>query len=267
LVNYIDYNGSINIRNNSENLEDSNGRAIWALGYFLSKDIFEKQLADKAKRCMQKALQHVERISSPRAMAFAIKGFYYYSRNNHDREISKLIDMFAKRLLACYNKVADKKWHWFEEYLTYANALLPEAMLFAWKATGNNSYRIIAKATFDFLLSTIFKEDRIKVISNKGWFHKSRKPTEGFGEQPIDVAYTIMALDLFYSELKEPQYINKLTIAFDWFLGRNHLNQIIYTSITGGCYDGLEKNSVNLNQGAESTISYLLARLVKEKYV
>lgn len=264
--NYVDYNGNFNILNNSENLEDSNGRAIWSLGFLLSKNIFDKQLIDKAKKYMQIALQNVEHITSPRAMAFIIKGLYFYSKNNNDREISRLINRFAERLVGCYNKVANKDWQWFEEYLTYANAVLPEAMLCAWKTTGKNSYRVIAKATFDFLLGTTFKEGRIKVISNKGWFYKNQKPTEDVGEQPIDVAYTILALDLFYSELSDNKYINKLNIAFDWFLGRNHLNQVIYNRVTGGCYDGVEKDGVNLNQGAESTLSYLLARQTKEKY-
>ncbi len=265
-INYVEYDGSINVRNNTENLDDANGRAIWSLGYFLSKNIFKRKLAKKAKQCMQNALNNVEYINSPRAMAFIIKGLYYYNLDKGDKEISSLTKMFAERMLENFSKVADKKWHWFEEYLTYANALLPEAMLFAWKTTGNISYHIIAKATFDFLLSVIFKDGRIKVISNNGWFHKRRKPKESFGEQPLDVACTIVALDLFYSELGETQYINKLNIAFDWFLGLNHLNQIIYNMATGGCYDGLEKESVNLNQGAESTISYLLARLTVEKY-
>jgi hypothetical protein len=52
---------------------------------------------------------------------------------------------------------------------------------------------------------------------------------------------------------------------FTWFLGNNHLNQIIYNPCTGGCYDGLEDHYVNLNQGAESTVSYLMARLTMEK--
>jgi len=265
-INYVEEDGSINIRNNFENLEDANGRVIWALGYFLSENIFEKPMLDKAKKCMLKALRNIEYIHSPRSMAFIIKGLYYYNLKRDDEKLIELIHLFTGRLLENFNKVADKNWYWFEEYLTYANALLPEAMLYAWKATGNISYHIIAKATFDFLLSKIFIDDRLKVISNNGWFHKRRKNRDGFGEQPIDVAYTIMALDLFYSDLGEPQYLTKLNIAFDWFMGLNHLNQIIYNPATGGCYDGLEKDGVNLNQGAESTISYLLARLTMENY-
>lgn len=265
-INYVEYDGSINARNNFENLEDANGRAIWALGYFLSKDIFKKPLVDKAEKSIKNALKVVEDIYSPRAMAFIIKGLYYYNLKKEDENVIDIIKIFTNRLLDNFNKVADKNWHWFEEYLTYANALLPEAMLYAWKATGNISYHIIAKATFDFLLSKIFKDGRIKVISNDGWLHKNGGDNNGFGEQPIDVAGTIMALDLFYSELGEPQYLTKLNMAFDWFMGLNHLHQIIYNPATGGCYDGLEKDGVNLNQGAESTVSYLFARLVMKKY-
>ena len=151
---------------------------------------------------------------------------------------------------------------WFESYLTYANSLLPEAMLCAWLVTGEPVYKEIARTSFDFLLSKIFITDSIKVISNKGWLYKEEiAPITIGGEQPIDVAYTILALKKFYDVFKDEDYKKKMETAFNWFLGNNHLHQVIYNPCTGGCYDGLEENYVNLNQGAESTISYLLARL------
>lgn len=265
-INYVEKDGSASIRNRVENTEDAYGRAIWALGYFLSKNLFGDPLVDKAEKCIQKALENIQDINSPRAMATSIKGLYYYNQKRDDKKLVELINIFADRIIAGFNSVADKKWCWFEEYLTYANAILPEAILYAWKATGNINYHIIAKSTFDFLLSKIFKGNRIQVISNSGWLHKKRKYQGSYGEQPVDVAYTIMALDLFYSDLCEPQYLVKLNTAFDWFMGLNHLNEIIYNPVTGGCYDGLEKECVNLNQGAESSITYLLARLTMEKY-
>jgi hypothetical protein len=136
-------------------------------------------------------------------------------------------------------------------------------MLCAWLATGEVIYNEIAKSSFDFLLSKTFKDKNIKVISNKNWLHNkegSLTITNG-GEQPIDVAYTILALSKFYESYKEVEYLHKMVSSFNWFLGNNHLHQIIYNPCTGGCYDGLEENYVNLNQGAESTISYLMARL------
>jgi hypothetical protein len=133
---------------------------------------------------------------------------------------------------------------------------------------GNPLYKEIAKESFDFLLQKTFKNNTIKVISNKGWMHNNgavHHDTTG-GEQPIDVAYSIMALSKFYDVFGEANYLDKIQIAFDWFLGKNHLHQIVYNPCTGGCYDGLEEDYINLNQGAESTVSYLMARLTMEKY-
>ena len=164
-----------------------------------------------------------------------------------------------------YRGVSTEDWQWFEEYLTYANALLPEAMLLASECTKSELFKDVAHKSFDFLLSTTFKEDKINVISNKGWHHKG-KDKNHFGEQPIEIAYTILALHTFYKKYQSSDYLAKMRIAFNWFLGENHLHQIIYNPSTGGCYDGLEELQTNLNQGAESTVSYLLSRLVIEKY-
>lgn len=103
------------------------------------------------------------------------------------------------------------------------------------------------------------------MISNIGRHHEGQEKKR-FGEQPIEFAYTILALDTFYETYKEIKYLNHLKATFNWFLGENHLQQIIYNPCTGGCYDGLEEHHVNLNQGAESTVSYLLSRLTLEKY-
>jgi hypothetical protein len=164
-----------------------------------------------------------------------------------------------------YLKEESKEWQWFEGYLTYANSLLPEALIYAYRETKEEIYLQVAKTTFSFLLSQTFNDKmEIKVISNKDW-HQRGSEKQPFGEQPIDVAYTIFALSTFFDHFGEQEYDEKMKTAFEWFLGRNHLNQIIYNPCTGGCYDGLEENTVNLNQGAESSLSYLLARVCVEK--
>ena len=177
-----------------------------------------------------------------------------------------MITTLADNLVSKYRGVSDKDWKWFEEYLTYANSLLPEAMLCAWLSTGNELFKSIAKSSFDFLLSIIFHQGNIKVVSNQGW-HVKGQAANKFGEQPIDVAYTILALSRFYDTYEDASYLEKMETAFNWFLGKNHQHQIIYNPCTGGCYDGLEEANINLNQGAESTVSYLLARLTVEKYL
>lgn len=131
--------------------------------------------------------------------------------------------------------------------------------------TGERIHRDIAKSSFDFLLSKTFNENGIEVISNKGWLQKGQI-ADRYGEQPIDVAYTILALSKFYREFNMEDYKEKMHLAFNWFLGVNRLHQIVYNPCTRGYYDGLEEMHVNLNQGAESIVSYLLARLTMEQY-
>lgn len=268
-VNYISAEGKITSQNKSCNLEDSSGRAIWALGYLLSLNkIMPNRLIVKAEAVFDKAILKVASMHSTRAMAFCIKGIYYANIKKESKQNTVILDQFATRMARMYEHEADKDWEWYESYLTYANSILPEAMLFAFLATGKTMYQSMALLSFDFLLSKIFTNEYLQVISNKGWLHNGQElnfENRG-GEQPIDVAYTIMALREFYQVFKIEDYKSKMQLAFDWFLGKNHLNQIIYNPCTGGCYDGLENTHINLNQGAESTISYLLARLTIEPY-
>jgi glycosyltransferase involved in cell wall biosynthesis len=264
-LNYVDKDGNFFLKNQDENLEDSNGRAIWALGEFCSyQHLFSEKLIDVAKISLQKALSAIVDFRSPRAISFAIKGLYFYNLEKESVIIKVIITQLADNLVSKFRGVSDKNWKWFENYLTYANSLLPEAMLYASLSTGSILYRKIAKTSFDFLLSIIFRDNQIKVISNQGWHHKDKNAND-FGEQPIDVTYTILALNTFYKSFNEEGYLEKMETAFNWFLGKNHLHQIVYNPITGGCYDGLEEHHVNLNQGAESTVSYLMARLVFEE--
>ena len=198
-------------------------------------------------------------------MAFAIKGLYYYQHTIRANENLGLIKTLANRLVQMYKHESEETWVWFESYLTYANSILPEAMLYAWLLTGEQQYKEIAVSTLNFLLSNTFNANGIEVISNRKWLLKGEE-AEPFGEQPIDVAYTIMTLGKFYDVFADEEIRQKMETAFDWFLGKNRLLQIVYNPCTGGCYDGLEETHVNLNQGAESTISYLMARLTIEKY-
>jgi len=265
-LNYLDKDLKFTEQNNTVNLDDANGRAIWALGYLSSLDgLLPAEFVKEGKMIFEISKRHLERIHSSRAMAFAVKGLFYYHTGTESTGNIILVKTFANRLVQMYRHESSLKWEWFEGYLTYANSILPEAMLYAWLLTGETAYKDVAISSFDFLLSQTFNENGIEVISNKNWLQKGQV-AKHFGEQPIDVAYTIMTLSKFYDAFKMNDYRLKMDTAFNWFLGSNRLHQIIYNPCTGGCYDGLEEAHVNLNQGAESTISYLMARLTMEKY-
>ena len=265
-LNYMDKVKRFTSQNVITNLDDSNGRAIWALGYILSlKDLLPDEIRFKAALLFERSMNHLRGIHSTRAIAFAIKGLFYYQNSTPKAETLEMIHILSDRLFQMYKSESTEKWDWFESYLTYANSILPEAMLYAWLITGNLDYKETAIKSLQFLLSKTFNNNGIEVISNKKWLQKGEE-AEPFGEQPIDVAYTIMTLNAFYKVLKDEEYRAKIITAFDWFLGENRLHQIVYNPSTGGCYDGLEEFNVNLNQGAESTLSYLMARLTIEDY-
>jgi hypothetical protein len=265
-LNYMDKYHQFTYQNKTTNLEDSNGRTIWALGYLISlNEILPAEMISEARAILKKTFPYIGTMHSTRAMAFAIKGLYFYHSVFEHLSSLILIKTLSNRLEQMYYHESAKKWEWFEGYLTYANSVLPEAMLYAWLITEEPIYKEIAITSLDFLLTQTFDEKGIKVISNQNWLQKGEQP-RGFGEQPIDVAYTIMTLGKFYDVLGVIDYQDKMKIAFNWFLGQNHLHQIVYNPCTGGCYDGLEENNVNLNQGAESTVSYLMARLTMEQY-
>jgi glycosyltransferase involved in cell wall biosynthesis len=265
-LNYVDKNKKFTSQNEDTNLEDANGRALWALGYLISKqDKLPQELISVAIQLFEKAKDHIASVHSSRAMAFAIKGLYFANISLKSTSVTLLITTLADRLVQMYRHEAETNWEWFESYLTYANSVLPEAMIYAWLETDKKKYRDIAELSFDFLLSKTFNDKCIKVISNNGWMNKGEMP-DRYGEQPIDVTYTILALKIFYKVFRKQSYLEKTEIAFSWFLGKNHLQQIIYNPSSGGSYDGLEETVVNLNQGAESTLSYLLARLTLEEF-
>ncbi len=266
-LNYVDSGKNFTEQNDAENLADSNGRAIWALGYLISlQDIIPADINRKAEQIFDAALGPVRNIHATRAMAFIIKGLYYRHQVLVKAENTQLLRELTNRLVQMYRHESGENWQWFEHYLTYANSLLPEALLCSWLVTKETVYRDIARSSFAFLLSKIMKQQRIEVISNKKWLQKGAPVPDIHpgGEQPIDVAYTVIALGKFYDTFHDKEYKQQMETAFSWFLGNNHLHQVIYNPCTGGCYDGLEDDYVNLNQGAESSVSYLIARLCME---
>jgi glycosyltransferase involved in cell wall biosynthesis len=275
MLNYVDENYLFTPQNYLTNLEDSNGRAVWSLGYLLSiSNILPSYIIQIAENIFERVISNFSKNYSSRAMAFAIKGLHLKDSHRKESKNKDLIVQLSNRLVQMYKHESKENWNWFESYLTYANSILPEALLCAWQVTNDKTYLDIAKDSFDFLVSKIFIGDEIKVISNKNWmsldtefnFNSCNLKKHG-GEQPIDVAYTIFALEKFYEVFKNEDYFRKINVAFSWFLGNNHLHQIVYNPCTAGCYDGVEEENVNLNQGSESTVSYLLARIKLEHLI
>lgn len=268
--NYVDESKTFTKQNEKVNLEDSNGRAIWALGHLLEiENLVPAKYAylfNRARECFEEFIPNAVNYNSPRAMAFMIKGISASGLAQPESVYTFSLRKLGSTLTKMYHSESASHWKWFEPYLTYGNSVLPEAMLEVYKLTKAEEYKVIAFESFNFLLKHLFRNGEFTVISNQTWFLRGdsiRECSLG-GQQPIDVAYTILALKNFHEVFCNEGYHEKMERAFSWFLGNNHLQQIIYNPCTAGCFDGLELKNVNLNQGAESTVSYLLARMAFE---
>ena len=261
LLNFVDINKKINLKHGSE---DAYGRAMWSLGFLLSTEDIQDEIKDKAEKIFLSSLNVTDNIKSPRAAAFIILGLYFYNKFKSSSENITKITKLSKHLVSLYKNSASDDWIWFEKYLTYSNSKLPEALFYAYLATNNKEYLEIAESTLKFLSSITFKDGIFMPIGHKGWYLKNGNRAY-FDQQPVDTASMVQTLILAYKITKNEKYKENAITAFHWFLGKNFLKQSVYDETTGGCYDGIGESSINLNQGAESTISYLLARLSLEE--
>lgn len=236
---FYNYINKDRVVENEEIAEDVQGRVIWALGK-----------TSKGKEMFNRALSYIKNIQSPRAKAFAIMGL---------KEEKELMKVFADDLVKLFTQGKKREWDWFEDCLTYSSSRIPESLLFAYSNLGEKKYLDVAQKSIDFLISKTFSKNKYIPIGQNGWFLKNKRRAL-FDQQPEDPASMVELLVYAYEITKKEEYKDRAIIAFEWFLGKNHLRQVVYDDSTGGCYDGLGKESLNINQGAESTVCYLLAR-------
>ena len=262
--NYVRSDRSIDIElNKKDNLDDANGRALWALAVVAVSDFLPDSAKDKALSLLNKRIEKYEMPESPRATAFYVKGICLLLKKTKEmagKDLEKTLITHCDRLVSLYRGASSKDWQWFESYLTYSNAVLPEALVLGYKQTRNSEYLEIGKKTLDFLIRQTFLGGIYAPIGQDGWHHKTGK-RRYFDQQPEDVSAMVCALAAAHSITGKDSYKKLMYEAFNWFLGDNSLKHVVYDRTTGGCYDGVGEGYVNLNQGAESTTSYLLARL------
>lgn len=256
-----------NFRNENEKLnpysEDAFSRTLWALGYTLYKGR-DGQSKEKARAIFNKALPNLEKINSPRAKAFAAIGLYYCYKSSDEEKFKRELKKIADFLVSLYEINSSENWNWFEDKLTYSNSSLSEALFLAYDVLREERYLKIAEKTLEFLSNIVFINNQLYPIGESGWCKRSGGRAF-FDQQPIDAAAMVQTYIIAYNITKKKNYRKKAIVSFNWFLGKNHLGQMMYDETTGGCYDGLANHEVNLNQGAESTIAYLNSRLMLEE--
>ena len=243
--------------------EDSIGRTISALGFTINKSK-NYRISEISKDILDDSIEFTASLTSPRAIAFSITGLSYYYMSVPSKELRLIIRNLSDKLLNLYDKTKSDDWKWFEDYLTYDNAKLPMALFLSYYVTRDKRYFAVAKKSLDFLSDICFIDGKLNPIGQRGWYEKGKERAL-FDQQPIDVSSMVQCLLIAYNLTKKKDYYNKAISSFNWFLGINHLNQMVYDESTGGCFDGLGEHSLNFNQGAESTITYLISRLFFEE--
>jgi len=243
----------------NEPLHDALGRFLWALGSVIAEPPSPPYLS-VVKDSFDRSVKHAAG-QFPRGMAYSILGMSEYLKQFPGAsEIKRQLEVAAEGLVAQYNENSTEQWQWFEDILTYDNAVLPQALFVAATALDSDRFLEVAKKTCRFLLEETFNGEHFSFVGCKGWYEKGGKKAT-FDQQPIEAASTVMMLHSAYEATGDREYLKLERKAFDWFLGENDLHLPVYDFRTKGCYDGLMAGGVNMNQGAESLVSYLLALL------
>lgn len=242
--------------------DDSHGRALWSLGKVLGHSQ-NAGLRAAAGRLFEAAVPATLTFSSPRAWAYSILGMQaYLDWFPGDRTIQGVRNTLANKLLDIYERTHSDKWRWFEKVLSYSNARLSQALILAgWRS---NNQRMIEAGmdSLKWLVAEQHRDDQeiFVPIGSTGFFVEGNEKAR-FDQQPVEACATVSACLEVYRLTEERQWYEEAHRVFQWFLGKNDLQVPLYDPMTGGCRDGLHPDRVNENQGAESTLSFLMALL------
>ncbi len=242
--------------------EDCHGRALWALGTVLGRSR-DQGLKGAAGRLFEFSLPAVLEFNSPRAWAYTLLGIQeYLASYPGDREAQKLRSALSRRLLEMYESIRRPEWKWFENVLAYGNSRLPQALLLVGSACSDDRMISAGLESLDWLSS----EQQCEInrhfvpIGSQGFYRQDGEKAR-FDQQPLEAAGAVSACLKAYRITGDSRWRNQTWSAFNWFLGDNDLQLPLYDSATGGCRDGLHPDRANENQGAESTLSFLMALL------
>jgi hypothetical protein len=246
----------------AEGSEDSHGRAVWALGTVLgrSKDAGWRGAAG---RMFELAVPAAIEFKSPRACAFALLGLQEYLDSfPGDRAALNGSDVLANRLLNSYRANRSDDWRWFESGLAYSNARLPQALIRAGMRAANHEMVSTGLEALDWLVTIQRCEVKghFVPIGSQGFYSKKTEKAR-FDQQPVEACAVVSACLEANRASGNSRWRKEAWSAMNWFLGDNDLQIALYDPNTGGCRDGLHPDRANENQGAESTLSFLMALL------
>ncbi len=244
--------------------DDSNGRAMWGLGVAVANCENPGHLA-MAANLFNLALKATTSLKSPRAIAFTLVGIHEYLRRfSGDRDVKRVREILAYQLFKQFKDNYTNEWPWLEDIITYANGKIPQALLLSGQWIQNNEMIEIGLKSLKWLIKIQTKDAHFVPIGNNGWYHKNKEIAR-FDQQPIEAQSIIDASIEAYNATQDKKWLEPVMMCFRWFLEDNDLKSPLYDPATGGCRDGLMPNEVNQNEGAESTLAWLLSLISLHK--
>ncbi len=240
--------------------EDAHARAMWALGTVLGRSTNDG-LRGPAGNLFERALRVALDATSPRAWAFSLLAIHEYLRRfSGDRSAQMARETLADRLLDIYRRASGPEWSWFEEVVSYDNATLPHALLLCGRwMTDRPEMTEVGLESLDWLVRLQRPGGGHFVpVGSNGFYHRGG-PRARFDQQPLEAYATVSACQEAHRLTGDARWQKEAQVAFDWFLGSNDIGQPLYDARNGGCCDGLHSDRVNQNQGAESTLAFLLS--------
>jgi glycosyltransferase involved in cell wall biosynthesis len=243
-----------------EGSEDSFGRTIWALGYLISRS---PKLAYRefGTELFRNSVKHFDNLVHLRGIANTIIGISYYLKSyGSDEGMLQKMRSMAQKLTGAYEKNSDDEWQWFEDALTYDNAILPLSLFHVAEITGEEYIKEVALKTMKFLENVTLSNGYLSIVGSEGWYPKGGTRAE-FDQQATDTMATVRMFYQGYKVTKDVACLEKMFLSYLWYLGENELRIPLYDYETSGCCDGLKSSGVNRNQGAESTLAYLISHI------
>ncbi|MFH1224265.1 MAG: glycosyltransferase family 4 protein [Candidatus Diapherotrites archaeon] len=237
--------------------EDSFGRAVWALGHAYGSGLPDEHRL-RAKKILDDTLKHGIEIKSPRAQAHTLMGLAVAKAV--PEKAPELMGGLIDSLVSRYESESDESWKWFEPYLTYNNSRIPEALFECHEYDRGGRAKEVAVESLSFLTDTVFINGKLVPIGQEKWYERGGERSL-YDQQPLEASGMTAAYLAAFKKTGDKKYLKSARESFDWFLGKNSANMEVYDRASGGCFDGITRQGVNANEGAESTTAYLLARL------
>jgi hypothetical protein len=244
--------------------EDSHGRALWCIGRAMALLVDPGHLATSSI-LFKKALISAEEFRSPRAVAYCLVGIHsYLDMFSGDSEVRRIGEVLADRLFNQFKQHATDDWPWLEQSLNYANGKLPHALLLSGHRLQNPAMVTMALRALKWLLDTQTENNHLVPIGSNGWYSRGGIKAR-FDQQPVEAKAMLEACVAAFEITKDHTWFESAVMCFNWFLGHNDLNMSLYDPKTGGCRDGLMADGINQNQGAESSLAWLLSLMTLQK--